>query len=189
MTRGRKTEVTRLVQRLDGSDEAKARLTLFLEVLAGKRTVVEAALGLGLGERQFHTLRNRCLQAALASLEPRLLGRPTRQQADVDGRVASLEAQVQSLRLDLRAAQIREEIALAMPHLLHRRGRSKKAGRKKARQRGGRSGASAGCAPSDRRSHRDRSAADQRANDTRAPWSATSEPTPSPSPAGQPATA
>jgi hypothetical protein len=35
--------------------------------------------------------------------------------------VVSLEAQVQSLRLDLRAAQIREEIALAMPHLLHRR--------------------------------------------------------------------
>jgi hypothetical protein len=39
-----------------------------------------------------------------------------------------LQAQVQELQIDLRAAQVREEIALAMPHLL-RRTRAGKKGR------------------------------------------------------------
>ena len=78
MTRGRKTEPTALVQRLDGSKAAKARLAAFLEVLAGRQTAVQAALDLGLSERRFHLLRAHCLQAALASLEPRPLGRPRR---------------------------------------------------------------------------------------------------------------
>jgi hypothetical protein len=128
MTRGRKPQVTRLVQRLDGSDVAKARLTALLEALAGKRTVLEAALRLGLSERRFHYLRNHCLQAALASLEPQPMGRPTgplflpeRQQ------VAALERAVRELKMDLHAAQLREEIALAMPHLLQRAARRKKA--------------------------------------------------------------
>ena len=34
---------------------------------------------------------------------------------------SGLETEVRDLRLNLRAAQIREEIALAMPHLLQRR--------------------------------------------------------------------
>jgi hypothetical protein len=32
--------------------------------------------------------------------------------------VAALEEEIRELRIDLKAAQVREEIALAMPHLL-----------------------------------------------------------------------
>src|SRR5262245_50959428 len=106
MTRGRKPEVARWVQRLDGSDEAKARLAVFLEVVAGTRPAAAAAAALGLSERRFHALRNHWLRAALASLEPRPMGRPPRRPEGA-GQLAALEAQVRSLRLDLRAAQIR----------------------------------------------------------------------------------
>ena len=128
MTSGRKPRVTRLVQRLDGSDVAKLRLMAILDALSGTQTALEAALGLGLSERRLHKLRNHCLQAALASLEPRPAGRPTgpkllpeRQQ------VAALELAIRELKIDLRAAQLREEIALAMPHLLQRASGTKKA--------------------------------------------------------------
>src|SRR5579862_419737 len=113
MTRGRRTAAAALVQWLDGSDEAKARLVMLLDVWAGQQTAVQAVLRLGPTERCFHQLRTQCLQAALASLEPRPLGRPPRRPADPGGQFAALENQVQNLRLDLRAAQIREEIALA----------------------------------------------------------------------------
>jgi hypothetical protein len=61
--------------------------------------------------------------------------------------VAALEGEVQGLRLELRAAQIREEIALAMPQLLRRSRRAKKARRPKARNPGktGKDGGPGGC--------------------------------------------
>src|SRR5262245_44644317 len=102
MTRGRKPEAARLVRRLDGSDEAKERLAVFLEAAAGTRTAAEAAAGLGLSERRFHALRNHWLQAALASLEPRPLGRPPHRPGRAAGELAALDAQLRSLRLDLR---------------------------------------------------------------------------------------
>jgi hypothetical protein len=129
MTRGRKPEGVGLIERLAGSEAAKTRLELILEALAGRRTVAEVCRQLGLGERRFHALRQQVLQAALGSLEPRPAGRPAQTPSAADGRVAALEAAVQELRLDLRAAQIREEIALALPHLLQRAAQTKKAGR------------------------------------------------------------
>jgi hypothetical protein len=135
-----------LVERLGGSEAAKARLALILEALAGRRTVAEVCEQLGLGERRLHALRQRALQAAVDSLEPRPAGRPAAAEA-ADARVVVLEGQVQELRLELRAAQIREEIALAMPHLLRRPRRAKKAPRPKARDPGkaGRDGGPGGC--------------------------------------------
>src|SRR5262245_36492730 len=76
MTRGRKPAWAELVNRLDGSTVAKARLRALLETLAGRQTVAAACLGLGLSERRFHALRDRILQAGLAGLEPRPAGRP-----------------------------------------------------------------------------------------------------------------
>lgn len=190
MTRGRKPQVTALVQRLEGSDMAKARLAMFLEALAGKQTAVEAALGLGLSERRFHRLRNLCMQAALTSLEPRPMGRPSRRLQDQVGQLAALEIQVQTLRLDLRAAQIREEIAVAMPHLRQRSGRSKTGGRSKARKPEEKGGGSSGCVPSDRRTQGSPSdAAARQASETCVAWSETSAETPSPSPDGRYVTA
>jgi len=112
------------VNRLQGSEQAKLRLKLFLDTLAGRCTVLEACKELDMVESAFHKLRNRFLEEALAGLEPRPLGRP-RLQPDEDDRIAALEKHLRDLRLDLHAAHIREEIALAMPHLLEA-GRKKK---------------------------------------------------------------
>lgn len=127
---------TKLLERLAGSAKAKARLRLILETLAGERTVSAAGQLLGVSRRRFHDLRTEFLRDALELLEPRPMGRPVRQQGEDDQRT-ELEAEIQNLRIDLRAAQVREEIALTMPHLLRRT-----KARKKARSKGRRARAS-----------------------------------------------
>ncbi len=124
MTRGRRPEWDAAVGRLEGSALAKARLLAVLDVLSGRRTVAQAGLPLGLGERRLRALRDQALAAALAGLEPRPAGRPARAPAGPDARVAALEAEVRELRIGLRAAQVREEIALLLPRLRRRGGRA-----------------------------------------------------------------
>jgi hypothetical protein len=141
------------VERLEGSAVAKDRLRALLEALTGRQTAGQACLQLGLGERRFRELRDAMLQAALAGLEPQSVGRPPQAGGAADARVVELEAQVRELKLDLRAAQVREEIALVLPQVLHRRGPGKGARRGKGRGRkpAGKSGGSAGSAPAGRR--------------------------------------
>lgn len=156
MTRGRKPGGARLVAGLTGSDEAKSRLAMIVEALAGRLTVAEACRELGLRERRFHALRNQVLQVSLASLEPRAAGRPAAQPGATDARVTALQQVVRELRLDLRAAQIREEVALAMPQLLRKPMRSKRAARptRQRRQTAATSAGRAGCEPSARTGRR-----------------------------------
>jgi hypothetical protein len=175
------------VERLAGSAGAKARLGMILEALAGRRTVAQACRALGLGERRFHALRHRALQAALEALEPRPGGRPARQAAGGDWRVAALEAALRDLKFDLRAAQVREEIALAVPHLLRPRGGKKGARRKARTRRAGKSGAPGGCGPSRRPAAGPPGGGARPASATSGGWSAASAPAPSPSAAGRPA--
>jgi hypothetical protein len=107
-----------LVERTDGSPEAKQRVAVILQTLAGHMPVPQACLELAIGESRFHELRNELLQSMVSSAEARPRGRPP---ADsVDARVAQLQQELQSLKLDLRAAQIREELAVMLPHVLHR---------------------------------------------------------------------
>ena len=120
----------KLVDRLEGSDEARMRLRVILETIAGRRTIAEACEILGIEEARFHELRAVALEGALSSLEPAPVGRPpTRLSAD-DARVEKMEAEIRELRIELRAAQVRQEIAAVMPHLVER-GSKKKARRKK----------------------------------------------------------
>jgi hypothetical protein len=118
MAQGRRTSGSALVDRLQGSDSAKQRFKLILDTLAGRCTALEACAALGINESAFHKLRSRFLQEALAGLEPRPVGRPPAATPQENTRIAELEQQLRELRLDLHAAHIREEIALAMPHLL-----------------------------------------------------------------------
>lgn len=134
MTRGRKADGAKLVERLQGSAEAKNRLQLILKTFSGRQTVAAACLALGIGERRFHAVRNQVLQVALTSLEPRAAGRHGRTLTGKDERVSTLEAVVRDLKIALRASQIREEVALTMPQLLHRPA-SKKAARRKRQSR------------------------------------------------------
>jgi len=135
MTRGRRPDWERAVAGLDGSALAKARLTAILAVVSGRQAVATAALELGLSERRLHRLRLQMLQAALVGLEPHPAGRPAYRAAPTAGDADALRAQVAQLRLELHAAQVRQDIALVMPQLLVRGGKPKKTGRAQTRAR------------------------------------------------------
>jgi len=118
MARGRRPKGPKLVDGLEGSAEAKRRLEVILESISGQRTVAEARALLGLSEARFHELRNKMMQSALEGAEPHPAGRPRHEPSPEQTQVAALQAEVRDLRIDLKAAQVREEIALVMPHLL-----------------------------------------------------------------------
>ena len=118
MSRGRHPLGPDLVDTVDGPDEAKRRFKVILETLAGRRTITEACVELSISEAAFHKLRKQAVACAVEGLAPRPVGRP-RKDADPEARrLQELEAQVFELKKDLQAARIREEIAIAMPHLL-----------------------------------------------------------------------
>jgi len=61
-------------------------------------------------------MREQGLQAALAGLEPRPMGRPRKEQEEGE-EVGALRAEVKRLRRELQDARVREELAVAMPAL------------------------------------------------------------------------
>ena len=66
----------------------------------------------------FHRMRMEVLQTALERLEPRPLGRPPLQSPwPQDVRVAELEAENERLRMELKAAEVRRELAEKLPRL------------------------------------------------------------------------
>jgi transposase-like protein len=125
MARGRRPQGADVVDRLDGSALAKARLRALLETFSGRQTIGQASQALGISARRLHKLRRRLLQEVLQRLEPRPAGRPPRPVAAQAKPTAELQAEIRRLQLELQAARIRAEIALAMPQVLNRR-RAKK---------------------------------------------------------------
>jgi transposase-like protein len=109
-----------LVEGLEGSPEAKERLKVILETIAGTKTIAEACEQLGIGEAAFHKLRTRHLEEAVAGLEPRKPGRKPNEASEADEARSALEEKVKSLERELQATRIREKIALTMPHLFKR---------------------------------------------------------------------
>src|SRR5262249_58068198 len=73
----------------------------------------EACARLGLSEQRFDQLRPQVLRAGLETLEPRRAGRRPRAVPAAD--LQALQARVTELEIELRAARVREEIALALP--------------------------------------------------------------------------
>jgi transposase-like protein len=137
-----------MAERLDGSEGATKRLRVVLETIAGERSVSDACRELGIGEVAFWRLRDKALRGALKELEPKRPGRPRSKGRPKPPRVAELEEEVEDLKVDLRAAQIREEIALLMPNLMkERRGSPKKS---RGRSRGGKRGTGRGSGGSGR---------------------------------------
>jgi hypothetical protein len=115
--RGRKPLGAQLVDRLEGSEHAKARLKVILETFSGQRTIPDACDELGIQESMFHRVRSEVLQTALGRLEPRPLGRPPHTPSPQDEGWAKLEEENQDLRAELRAAEIRRELAETLPRL------------------------------------------------------------------------
>lgn len=131
-----KTKGVEHVGGVEASAEAKRRLRVVLETITGERTVEEAAADLGVSTARVHELRKVALSGAANALEPRAPGRPAAPRPDLE--VLALREEVKELRVDLQAARVREEIAIAMPHLL----RPPRAGEKggPGAKRGGRRG-------------------------------------------------
>ena len=76
---------------------------------------------LGLSEARFHELRQEWLQVSCAALEPKPLGRPRETTVEDEVEMLRLHRENENLKMHLRAAQIREEISIAMPHVLQPR--------------------------------------------------------------------
>ena len=115
--RGRKPTGTNLVEHLEGSERAKARLKAILDTLSGQRSIPEVCEELGIQESMFHRVRSEVLQTALDRLEPRPLGRPPLPQLPQDLRSVKLEEENLHLQLELKAAEVRRELAEKLPRL------------------------------------------------------------------------
>jgi len=111
--RGRYPAGPEYLDHLEGSAEAKRRAKVILQTLMGELRILEACQLLGICEQRFHQLREAMLQAALARLEARPAGRPRRPAEPAE--VAALREQLADQQLQLRVAQVREEIALVLP--------------------------------------------------------------------------
>jgi hypothetical protein len=107
-----------LVERMQGDPRAKERLMAVLESLHGDGPVSELASICGVGRSRFYELRDQALWGALWALHPERRGPKPREIDERDERIASLEGEIDSLRVQLVAARVRTEVALVMPHLL-----------------------------------------------------------------------
>jgi len=123
---GRKPQGPTLVRRLEGSDQAKQRLEVLLATIAGTLSIDQACQELGIEHSMLFRLRTEVLEAALARLEPRPLGRPPSYASPAEERCVALEQRVEELEADLKIAAVREEVARILPQ-----GRAKAAPGKK----------------------------------------------------------
>ena len=131
MQRGRPPKGTAHVDGLDGPEDLKHRLKVVLETIVGNIGVEEACTELGVGESRLHEMRRDALLGALQGLLPKPSGRPPKPPAGTPHE-QELQARVDELEVDLQAALVRTELALAMPHLF----RAKKKPRKPRLERG-----------------------------------------------------
>jgi Helix-turn-helix domain len=115
--RGRYPWGPEYVEQLTGSAQAKQRAKIILETVTGKLRVQEACQILGISEQRFGQLRQEMLQAGVASLEAQSAGRPRSPSEAPE--VSALREQLLGLQDELRAAQVREEIALTLPDVVH----------------------------------------------------------------------
>lgn len=121
------------VDRLEGPEELKRRLRVLLETIVGSKSVAQACEELGVSESRLHDLRREALVGALGSLMPKPSGRPITARTPSE-REKELEARIDELEVDLQAALVRTELALAMPHLFRRGGKKNARSKNKPRR-------------------------------------------------------
>jgi hypothetical protein len=114
--RGRHPSGPEFVDKLSGDEAAKARLRVVLETLAGTCRVSEACQRLNISEQRFDQVRIEALQAALAALAPKPLGRPPQTATPAETEAERLRARVAELEAQLHVAAVRTEVAAILPH-------------------------------------------------------------------------
>jgi len=132
---GRKPMGPKLVQNLDGSDQAKERLEIILETIAKERAIEDACEYLGISEARFFQLRTQVLEAALIRLEPRPLGRPPKTSSSEQEQIEELEEVLRDKDSELHATEVRLELAQIMPQLVQDEGLKKTPKPKQRRRR------------------------------------------------------
>jgi transposase-like protein len=125
----RPPEGVKHVERLEGPEDVKWRLRVLMETLVGRKSVLEACEELGISESRLHEMRREALVGALGALMPKPAGRPATSETTT-AREKELETRVQELEVDLQAALVRTELALAMPDLFRRQGKKNPRGRR-----------------------------------------------------------
>jgi hypothetical protein len=116
--RGRPRQGGEGVDRLEGTQDAKERLAVIMDTVSGKLTIQQACDQLGIAKSAFYKLREQALKGALENLEPKAMGRPAAVVTPEQERIEELEHELRETRMDLEAAYLREELAVAMPHVL-----------------------------------------------------------------------
>jgi hypothetical protein len=116
--RGRRPSGPEYVEHLAGSNFAKERAKVLLETVAGRCRVHEACKRLGISEPRLQQLRTQMLQAAVNSLEPGSVGRPSRSSTPEQEEIARLQQQLVDLQVELQASRARAEIALILPNVV-----------------------------------------------------------------------
>ena len=115
--RGRWPSGPEYLDKLTASAETKERLKVIFATMFGAKRLLQACAQLEVGETRFHQLRELALQGALSAIEPRPAGRPSRAPVSEAEQIGALQARIEELELALHEAQVREEIALVLPHL------------------------------------------------------------------------
>jgi hypothetical protein len=109
--RGRYPSGPEFVEQLSGSAEAKQRLKIVLETLAGLCRVGEACARLALSEQRFDQIRIEAMQAGVDRLEARPAGRQRSVPTSVEVQLQQALARIAELEAELQAAKIRAELA------------------------------------------------------------------------------
>ena len=118
MDRGRPIKGPSMVEALEGTQEAKKRLRVILETIAGQRSVEDACQELGIEKSAFHKIRTKVMQTALEDLEPKTPGRKPAEGSESDEKLKDLEKELEETRLKLKIAHVREELLLGMPEVM-----------------------------------------------------------------------
>jgi len=113
--RGRRAPGPEFVRRLPGEATAKRRLEVILRTLAGQLGFNQASAQLGITPQHLHVLRHEAMQAALAALAPRPMGRPRQKAAPGQEQIDDLRRQIEQLQQELRSSQLREQLAVLLP--------------------------------------------------------------------------
>jgi hypothetical protein len=125
-----------LASQLEGSAQACRRVRVILETIAGTQRVHEACEQLGICEQRFETIRVTAIQAAIAALESRPMGRPPKVLTEAHAEIARLQKRVEELEAQLQVASVRAELARALGRLPVESGkRSPRSGRAKESRR------------------------------------------------------
>jgi len=116
--RGRPREGAELVEKLDDcSDQARSRLKVIFQTLGGDLTVEQACQTLGIRRSAFNKLRSGFIENAVELLEPKTPGRKKKVITPEQVENQRLREEIERLKIELRAQQVREEIGILMPHL------------------------------------------------------------------------